>query len=105
VAGIKEVKKVDDTTVDLVLEGPHPLLLKNIVDFRIMSKSWSEKNRAQNIQDYSKQEETYASRNTNGTGPYLITAWEPDTRIVMTLNKEWWGKLDGNVTDVIYTPN
>ncbi|MBW8905448.1 MAG: ABC transporter substrate-binding protein [Betaproteobacteria bacterium] len=104
VAGIKEVKKVDDTTVDLMLEGPHPLLLKNIVDFRIMSKSWSEKNRSQNIQDYSKQEETYASRNTNGTGPYLIKGWEPDKRIVMAVNKEWWGKLDGNITDVIYTP-
>jgi peptide/nickel transport system substrate-binding protein len=22
----------------------------------------------------------------------------------MTVNKDWWGKLDGNVTDVIYTP-
>jgi peptide/nickel transport system substrate-binding protein len=104
VAGIKEVKKVDDNTVDLILEGPHPLLLKNIVDFRIMSKSWSEKNRSQSIQDYSKREETYASRNTNGTGPYIIKGWEPDKRILMTVNKEWWGKLDGNVTDVIYTP-
>jgi len=104
VAGIKEVKKVDDYTVDFILEGPHPLLLKNIVDFRIMSKSWSEKNRSQHIQDYSKREETFASRNTNGTGPYIIKGWEPDKRIAMTLNKDWWGKLDGNVTDVIYTP-
>src|SRR5436190_982391 len=104
VAGIKEVKKIDDYTVELALEGPHPLLLKNIVDFRIMSKAWSEKNRSQSIQDYSKKEETYASRNTNGTGPYIIKGWEPDKRIVMTLNKEWWGKLDGNITDVIYTP-
>ena len=103
VAGIKEVKKIDDYTVDLNLEGPHPLLLKNIIDFRIMSKSWSEKNRSQHIQDYSKQEETFASRNTNGTGPYIIKGWEPDKRIVMTLNKDWWGKLDGNVSDVIYT--
>src|ERR1051325_2239756 len=104
VAGIKEVKKIDDFTVDLVLEGPHPLLLRNIVDFRIMSKAWSEKNRSEHIQDYSKREETFASRNTNGTGPYIIKGWEPDKRIVMTVNKQWWGKLDGNVTDVVYTP-
>jgi len=104
VAGIKQVKKVDDMTVDLLLEGPHPLLLKNIVDFRIMSKSWSEKNRSQNIQDYKSKEETFASRNTNGTGPYIIKGWEPDKRIVMTANKDWWGKVDGNVSDVIYTP-
>jgi peptide/nickel transport system substrate-binding protein len=104
VAGIKEVKKVDDYTVEFLLEGPHPLLLRNIVDFRIMSKSWSEKNRSQNIQDYKAKEETYASRNTNGTGPYIIKGWEPDKRIVFVANKDWWGKLDGNVTDVVYTP-
>jgi peptide/nickel transport system substrate-binding protein len=104
VTGISEVKKVDDYTVDFILSGPVPILLRNIVDFRIMSKSWSEKNRAQNIQDYKAKEETYASRNTNGTGPYLIKSWEPDKQIVFAVNKNWWGKLDGNVTDVVYTP-
>ncbi len=52
VAGIKEVKKVDDFTLDFVLDAPVPILLRNIVDFRIMSKAWSEKNRSQNVQDY-----------------------------------------------------
>src|SRR5919197_660777 len=104
VANIKELKKVDDFTVHFNLEGPPPLLLRNIVDFRIMSKSWSEKNRSVHIQDYKAKEETYASRNTNGTGPYIIKGWEPDKRVVFELNKNWWGKLDGNVTEVIYTP-
>ncbi|HEX9398103.1 MAG TPA: ABC transporter substrate-binding protein [Burkholderiales bacterium] len=104
VTGITEVKKIDDYTVDLILGGPTPILLRNIVDFRIMSMSWSEKNRSQNIQDYAKKEETYASRNTNGTGPYILKSWEPDKRIVLAINKDWWGKVDGNVTDVIYTP-
>src|SRR5262245_43466433 len=87
-----------------MLSGPTPILLRNIVDFRIMSKSWSEKNRSQNIQDYAKKEETYASRNTNGTGPYILKSWEPDKRVVFAVNKDWWGKLDGNITDVVYTP-
>jgi peptide/nickel transport system substrate-binding protein len=104
VAGLKEVKKVDDHTVDVLLDGPHPLLLRYLIDFRIMSKSWAEKNRSQNIQDYKAKEETFASRNTNGTGPYIIKGWEPDKRIVFAANKGWWGKLDGNVTDIIYTP-
>jgi peptide/nickel transport system substrate-binding protein len=104
VANIAEVRKIDDHTVDFILSGPHPVLLQNISDFRIMSKSWSEKNRSENIQNYKDKEETYASRNTNGTGPYLIKGWEPDKRIVFELNKNWWGKIDGNVTDVIYTP-
>jgi peptide/nickel transport system substrate-binding protein len=104
VTGVKEVVKIDDHTVDFILSGPVPILLRNIVDFRIMSKSWSEKNRSQNVQDYAKKEETFASRNTNGTGPYLIKGWEPDKQIVFVQNKDWWGKLDGNVTDVVYNP-
>jgi peptide/nickel transport system substrate-binding protein len=104
VSGVNEVKKVDEHTVDFIMSGPNPILLRLIVDFRIMSKSWSEKNRSQNIQDYKAKEETYASRNTNGTGPYLIKTWEPDKRVVFAANKDWWGKAEGNVTEVIYTP-
>ncbi|HSA89327.1 MAG TPA: ABC transporter substrate-binding protein [Burkholderiales bacterium] len=104
VTGVKEVVKVDDYTVDFILSGPVPILLRNIVDFRIVSKSWAEKTRSQNVQDYAKKEETYASRNTNGTGPYMIKGWAPDKEIVFTDHKGWWGKLDGNVTDVVYNP-
>lgn len=104
VTGIKEVKKVDDYTVDFILSGPVPILLRNIVDFRIMSKTWAEKTRSENVQDYRKKEETYASRNVNGTGPYMIKSWAPDKSIVMEHFKGWWGKLDGNVTEVTYNP-
>jgi peptide/nickel transport system substrate-binding protein len=104
VAGVAEVKKVDDYTVDFILAGPTPLLLRGLVDFRIMSKAWSEKNRSQNIQDYAKREETFASRNTNGTGPYILKTWEPDKRVVFEQFKGWWGKLEGNVTELTYSP-
>ena len=104
VSGVKEVKKVDDTTVDLILSGPNPVLLKNLVDFRIMSRSWSSKNKSENVQDYKAKEDTFASRNTNGTGPYVLDLWEPDKRILMHANTAWWGKLDGNATHVVYTP-
>ena len=72
VSGVKEVKKVDDFTVDLVLSGPNPVLLKNLVDFRIMSRIWAAKNKAENTQDYRAKEDTFSSRNTNGTGPYVL---------------------------------
>jgi len=104
VSGVKEVKKVDDHTVDLILSGPNPVLMQNLVDFRIMSKSWSAKNKSENVQDYKAKEDTYASRNTNGTGPYVLKVWEPEKRIVMEANPAWWDKIEGNVTEVIYTP-
>jgi peptide/nickel transport system substrate-binding protein len=104
VSGVKEVKKIDDHTVDFILSAPNPVLLRLVRDFHIMSKTWAEKNRSENVQDYAKKEETYASRNTNGTGPYVIKSWEPDQQITLVHNKSWWGKLDGNVTNVSYNP-
>lgn len=104
VTGIKEVKKVDDHTVDLILEAPQPILLRNIIDFRIMSRGWSVKNKSEKVQDYKAREDTFASRNVNGTGPYIINGWSPDQRIVFSNNPKWWGKKDGNVDRVVYTP-
>jgi peptide/nickel transport system substrate-binding protein len=97
VAGVKEIRKVDDHTVDFIL-------LRKIIDFRIMSKAWAEKHRAQNVQDAKAKDETYAARNANGTGAYILKGWEPDKRLVFAANPAWWDKREGNVTDVIYTP-
>src|SRR5476649_1534481 len=63
VAGVTEVKKIDDYTVDLILKGPNPVLLKNLVDFRIMNKAWCVKNKSENVQDYKAKEDSFASRN------------------------------------------
>ncbi len=104
VTGIADIKKVDDHTVDFMLAGPNPILLRNIGDFFIMSKAWAEKNKTTNVQDYKAKEENFASRNVNGTGGYKITGWTPDQRVTMTQNKDWWDKPTGNVTEVIYTP-
>ena len=104
VTGVKEVRKVDDHTVDFVLDGPNPVFLRNLVVFHIMSKTWAEKNKSQNVQNYKDKEETFASRNASGTGAYMIRLWEPDTRIVFAANPDWWDKREGNVTEVIYTP-
>ena len=104
VGGVKEVRKVDDYTVDFMLAGPNPVLLRNIADFRIMSKGWSVKHKSENVQDYVAKEESYASRNANGTGPYILKSWEPDKRVVFAANPDWWDKRPGNVTEIIYTP-
>jgi len=104
VAGVKEMKKVDDHTVDVILDKPNPTLFNNFTTFFIMSKVWAVKNKSEKIQDYKAKEITFASTNTNGTGPYIIKEWAPDQRVVLTANKAWWDKLQGNVTDIIYTP-
>ena len=84
--GIKETKKVDDFTVEIVTDGPNPVLLRGLVDVKIMSKAWATKNNVVNPQDYVKKEETYAARNTNGTGPFMLKSFEPDVRTVLVVN-------------------
>lgn len=104
VTDIKEIRKIDDHTIDMILNAPAPLLLRNIIDFRIMSKAWAEKNNTANVQDYKAKEENFASRNVMGTGAYKITSWQPEQRITMTINPDWWDKHQGNVREVVYTP-
>ena len=105
VAGIADIKKIDEHTVDFILAGANPLLLRNIADFFIMSKPWADKNKTANVQDYKAKEENFASRNVNGTGGYKITGWTPDARITMVANADWWDKANAsNVTEVVYNP-
>jgi peptide/nickel transport system substrate-binding protein len=98
------MKKVDDHTVEVILDKPNPTMFNNFTTFYIMSRAWAVKNKSEKVQDYKAKEITFASNNTNGTGPYVIKEWQPDQKLVMTHNKAWWDKLQGNVTDVIYTP-
>jgi peptide/nickel transport system substrate-binding protein len=104
VTGINEVKKIDDFTVDLMLATPNPILLRNIIDFRIMSRAWAEKNKTTNVQDYKAKEENFASRNVMGTGSFRILSWQPEQRVMMARNDLWWDKPAGNVQQVVYTP-
>jgi peptide/nickel transport system substrate-binding protein len=102
--GIASAKKVDNLTVDIITSGPAPVLLPQLTELRIMSKAWSEKNNVTKPQNYIDKEETFAARNTNGTGPYILKSRDPDVRTVMVENPNWWGKREGNVTEIVYTP-
>ena len=103
--GIKEAKKIDNLTVDIVSEGPNPTLLDQLTEVRMMNKAWALKNNAQKPQDFKNKEETYTARNTNGTGPFVLKTREPDVKTVLTANPKWWGKRDSaSIDEVVYTP-
>ncbi len=102
--GIKEAKKVDNLTVDIVLNSPTPTLLDQLTEVRIMSRAWATKYNVQRPQDFKNKEETFAARNANGTGAFVLRAREPDVKTVLVANSNWWGKRDSNVTEVVYTP-
>ena len=104
VASVQEVKKVDDFTVDLMLKGPSPTLLRDLTEVRIMNKAWAEKNNSMKSQDYAAKEENFASRNANGTGPFQLVSWQPDVKLILKKNPNWWDKPKGNIDEVVFTP-
>lgn len=103
IQGIKEVRKVDNLTVDIISTGPNPTLLDQLTQLRIMNKDWATKFSVLRPTDFKAKEESYAVRNANGTGAYILKAREPDVKTVFVANSNWWGKR-GNVDEVIYMP-
>ncbi len=106
IGSITEVRAVDDLTVEIVTDGPNPILPSNLTNLFIMDKGWSEANNTVNVQDFEGGEITYATTHANGTGPYVLQSREPDVKTVMTLNENYWGKdqFPLDVTEIVYTP-
>lgn len=99
--GVIEARKVDDLTVDFLLEAPDAVLPEKLVYVGIMSKAWAAKHDVIEPQNYNAKQETYAVRNTNGTGPYVLKSYESDVRTVLVANPNWWGRR-GNVDEATY---
>jgi len=97
-------KKVDDYTVEFELTKPNPIFLEHIQTLFIMDKEWSEKNKATKPQDFKNKEETFAVLNANGTGAYMLVKREPGIRTTFRRNPNYWGKFEGNVQEVVFTP-
>jgi peptide/nickel transport system substrate-binding protein len=97
-------RAVDPLTVEFTLAQPNPIFLQHIDTLWIMSKSWSEKNKVLKPLDFKNKEESYASFNTNGTGPFVLASRAPGIKTTYKRNPNWWGKFDGNVQEIVYTP-
>lgn len=95
---------IDPMTVEFRLERPNPIFLQHIDTLWIMSKSWAEKNRVLKPLDFKNKEESFASFNANGTGPFMLASRAPGIRTTYKRNPAWWGKFEGNVQEIVYTP-
>ena len=102
--GIERVVKVDDYTIDIFTRGPNPVLLRQMTELRMMDQGWAEKNKSLEPKDIKTKDENFAHRNANGTGPFMLKSWEQDVKLVLARNPNWWGKMEGNVTEIVYSP-
>ena len=103
---IVEVRAVDDFTVEMVTDGPNPILDANLTDLFIMDKDWTEANNTVKVQDFEGGEITYATTNVNGTGAYKLVSREPDVKTVMARNDDYWGRdqFPMAFTEIVHTP-
>jgi peptide/nickel transport system substrate-binding protein len=99
-----KVEKVDDYTVDFVLTKPNPILNAEWDTWYIMDKEWSEEVGLKDVVSASDTASSKAAFMSNGTGPYVIDSHEPGVKTVYKANPNWWGKREGNIDEVIFTP-
>ncbi|MDJ0683110.1 MAG: ABC transporter substrate-binding protein [Alphaproteobacteria bacterium] len=103
---ITEVKAVDDYTVHIITDNPNPILPNELTSIFIVDKGWAERNRVVEPQDYAAKQETFAVRNANGTGPFIVEQRLPDELTVLVKNPDWWGLEDQphNIDKIEYRP-
>jgi len=102
---IKNISKIDDYTVELETPAPNPIILRELVFLYIVDKEWSTAHNTVEATNVKGGDEgNYANMHANGTGPFMVTERQPDVRTVLVRNPNYWGKIDSNVTEGIFTP-
>ena len=103
---VLRAEAVSPTVVDIVTRHPDATIPDKMTRVMIMDRGWSETNRSAVPQNFGAREETFAVRNANGTGPFVIRSREMDQRTVMVRSPGWWGAAanaaPGNVTEFHY---
>lgn len=101
---VESVTALDRLTVEVKMKGPSPLYPGNLTNTFIMSKRWSEANKATEVQQAGSTDDNYAVRHANGTGPYSLQSREPDVRTVLKINESHWAAKKPEVTEIVYLP-
>ena len=62
---------------------PNPTLPEQLFPIGIMSKVWAERHGAVEVASYTDAEVAYVEDHANGTGPFVLEAYEPGARMVL----------------------
>ena len=100
-AVVSDVVAVDDYTVDILTTSPQPIFPDSIANWMILDKGWAEANGAELP---ARDEENHATLNVNGTGPFMLASRQPDLETRLAPFDGWWGEVEHNVTEAIFTP-
>jgi peptide/nickel transport system substrate-binding protein len=95
---------IDAETLELRLDAPNPVLLEQAQTVMVMSRAWCKVHGVERVPVFAAREEAYSTRNAMGSGPFMLEKREPGVRTVLKKNPHWWGRFDGNVTEIVHTP-
>jgi peptide/nickel transport system substrate-binding protein len=95
---------IDPLTVEFRLDKVNPIFLQHVNTIYVMSRAWSERHKVTRPLDFKNKEESFASFNANGTGPYALTTRQPGIKTTFKRNPAWWDRHEGNVQEIVYTP-
>ncbi|WP_419902465.1 ABC transporter substrate-binding protein [Kiloniella sp.] len=105
-ARIKDIKKIDDFTIEVETPAPNPILPRELGSYYMMDKEWAEKHNAVEATSPKSADSTatYAAQHANGTGPFILTERQPDVRSTFKRFDGYWKDIASNVTEVNFTP-
>jgi peptide/nickel transport system substrate-binding protein len=101
---------IDPLTVEFRLDKVNPIFLQHVDSVYVMSRAWAEQHRVTRPLDFKNKEESHASFNANGTGPFMLAARQPGIKTSFKRHAAWWGwnggraDATGNVQEIVYTP-
>jgi peptide/nickel transport system substrate-binding protein len=101
---ILEVTQAGADKVDIKLRGPDPTLLNNLAGVSILSEAWMRANDALEPADPARGRSSFASQNTNGTGPFRLVSRQTDNETVLSRFEGWWDRATHNFDRVVYRP-
>ena len=70
----------------------------------MMSRSGARRTAPRSPSTSARASRTRHRSRSNGTGPYRLRSREPNIRTTLQRNPNYWGKIEGNVQEVIFTP-
>ena len=99
-------KALDPLTVEFRTPRVNPVFLQQLGTIFIMNRAWCEKHRVAKPLDFKNREESFASFNANGTGPFMLGQRQPGSRTTYKRFAGWWGERDGrrtgNVQEIVF---
>lgn len=96
--------RIDERRFELRLDAPDPVLLEHLLNVMVMSRAWCRAHGAERVPAFNAGEESYASRHAMGSGAYRLVRREPGVLTVFERNTAWWGRFEGNVDVLRFTP-